>query len=128
MLTYIHSTKVLFSFSLKARNSDEGGRGGGEVCSSHLLAVKICRLVSFRVMKSKMISVRTIAVPLCCLKLVRLRVKIYLSHTYQTRLHTASLKSRCFLFIFIILVFRLVRNLVFSLLKCNIPEGNTVFK
>ena len=38
-------------------------------------------------------------------------------------LHTASMKSRCFLFIFIILVFRLVRQLVFSLLKCNIPES-----
>ena len=49
-------------------------------------------------------------------------------------LHTASLKSRCFLFIFIILVsfilvFRLVRKLVFSILQCKcIPEGNTVFK
>ena len=48
-------------------------------------------------------------------------------------LHTASLKSRCFLFIFIILVlildFRLVRKLVFSILQCKcIPEGNTLFK
>ena len=49
-------------------------------------------------------------------------------------LHAASLKSRCFLFIFIILVsfilvFRLVRKLVFSILQCKcIPEGNTVFK
>ena len=47
-------------------------------------------------------------------------------------LHTASLKSRCFLFIFIILVFildfRLVRKLVFLYLNVNVPEGNTVYK
>ena len=47
-------------------------------------------------------------------------------------LHTASLKSRCFLFISIILVFilyfRLVRKLVFLYLNVNVPDGNTVYK
>ena len=38
-------------------------------------------------------------------------------------LHMASLKSRCFLFISIILV----RKLVFSECKFNVPEGNTVY-
>ena len=47
-------------------------------------------------------------------------------------LHTASLKSRCFLFVYIILVFifdfKLVRKLVFLRLNVNVPEGNTVYK
>ena len=45
---------------------------------------------------------------------------------------TASLKSRCILFNFIILVFildfRLFRKLLFLYLNVNVPEGNTVFK
>ena len=47
-------------------------------------------------------------------------------------LHTASLKSRCFLFIFIILVFildsSLVRQSFFFYLNVDVPEGNTVYK
>ena len=47
-------------------------------------------------------------------------------------LHTASLTSRCFLFIFAILVsildFRSVRKLVLVYLNENVPEENTVNK